>query len=592
MPVPAPPNPRLAPIPDGREKFAVMRFPIYGTDVSMELEGQRAGTTPIGSNVRTFEALTQRGRGGSRPGLRKFVTGSVATIPKSNPQAIQNLTVVVDPFGQLMPFPFDNVAGFTYDNLDISNLGRATLIDGSIGDVYEGGSGNLTNTKRRPVPKVTITPNDQTKVEGTTFTFVGTEFAIDSGITAYQTYTASQVDAAQAASDKANSAAAAAQAIYNADPTDAHAAYLEATTLAATLAGVALAAAQGLKALADASTVTSLTLTSTGSVDTAEPGTYPIKGKEAVGVALQLYRLRYATGTMTVTAAPVVEDIVFVQANISHHEGAGSTTVAYSSNVTAGNLLVVFWGADFGTVSSVTDTLGNTYTNAGTAAQDGSSRGACWYCINATTGANTVTVASSGSIKVASVLEYSGVNDVTPVENYQRSNNNSVSGPFFQNLTTPTVQTNPGTTTLAADILTPAVTSVTVTSSATFPTAPFTVKVDTEQLRVTNVAGTTWTVTRGFNSTTAATHTSGATVTQFNRNLKLGMFTMFFDNETFVPMLSPAATVRAAQNNGEDFMAMWVEEIIDTSAPLAMTGVLGGLGALNGAPAIGIAFKP
>lgn len=328
MPVPAPPNPHLAPIPDGREKFAVIRFPLYGTDVSMELENQRAGTTPIGANVRAFEALTQRGRGGSRPGLRKFVAGPVAVIPPSNPQAIQNLTVVVDPFGQLMPFPFNNVPGFTYDNLDISNLGRATLIDGSIGDVYEGGSGNLTNTKRRPVPKITITPNNQTKTQGDTFTFVGTEFTVDSGITAYRTYTASQVDAAQAASDKANSAAATAQAIYDADPTDAHAAYLEATTLAAVLAGVALAAAQGLKALADASEVTSLTLTSTGAVSTAEEGTYPIKGKEAVGVALQLYRIRYATGTMTVgpPASYVVFMNIFVDGVPTHFEVAWDGT--------------------------------------------------------------------------------------------------------------------------------------------------------------------------------------------------------------------------------------------------------------------------
>jgi hypothetical protein len=67
-------------------------------------------------------------------------------------------------------------------------------------------------------------------------------------------------------------------------------------------------------------------------------------------------------------------------------------------------------------------------------------------------------------------------------------------------------------TTLAAAITTTNGTSLTVTSSATFPAAPFRVVIDTELMLVTVVSGTTWTVTRGVESTTAATHASGTAV--------------------------------------------------------------------------------
>lgn len=69
--------------------------------------------------------------------------------------------------------------------------------------------------------------------------------------------------------------------------------------------------------------------------------------------------------------------------------------------------------------------------------------------------------------------------------------------------------------TLSAAIATTGATSLTVASSKNFPInlVPFTVMIDSEYLRVTAVSGTTFTVTRGYNSTTAATHSSGATVT-------------------------------------------------------------------------------
>lgn len=69
--------------------------------------------------------------------------------------------------------------------------------------------------------------------------------------------------------------------------------------------------------------------------------------------------------------------------------------------------------------------------------------------------------------------------------------------------------------------ITSSATSLTVTSTTLFPAASssatpptqFRVKIDTELLIVTGVSGTTWTVTRGAESTTAAAHSNSAAVT-------------------------------------------------------------------------------
>lgn len=79
-------------------------------------------------------------------------------------------------------------------------------------------------------------------------------------------------------------------------------------------------------------------------------------------------------------------------------------------------------------------------------------------------------------------------------------------------------KTDTPTTTLAAAIDS-AVTTVTVASAAGFPaSAPFRIKVDNEIMVVNSGAGTTsWSVTRGMDATTAASHSSGATVTHKQR---------------------------------------------------------------------------
>jgi hypothetical protein len=78
---------------------------------------------------------------------------------------------------------------------------------------------------------------------------------------------------------------------------------------------------------------------------------------------------------------------------------------------------------------------------------------------------------------------------------------------------------NNASTTLSAAVSSTSATSLTVASSTLFPSASsstggqFRILVGAEIMVVTNVSGTTWTVTRGAENTVATTHSSGAAVT-------------------------------------------------------------------------------
>lgn len=74
---------------------------------------------------------------------------------------------------------------------------------------------------------------------------------------------------------------------------------------------------------------------------------------------------------------------------------------------------------------------------------------------------------------------------------------------------------NTAATTLASAITSTSATSISVSSATAFPSAGnFRILIGTELLLVTAVSGTTWTVARGQESTTAATAISGAAVTE------------------------------------------------------------------------------
>jgi lysophospholipase L1-like esterase len=83
-------------------------------------------------------------------------------------------------------------------------------------------------------------------------------------------------------------------------------------------------------------------------------------------------------------------------------------------------------------------------------------------------------------------------------------------------------------TTLAAPIITTNGTAITVTSGALFPTVPFLVTIDTEILKCTDkgVGNIAWTVTRGEQSSTAATHLIATAV---QNNITAGDFSPFVE---------------------------------------------------------------
>lgn len=102
--------------------------------------------------------------------------------------------------------------------------------------------------------------------------------------------------------------------------------------------------------------------------------------------------------------------VAFVQAGSAINGGAStSVSKAFTSNITAGGLLVVsaFSEVDSSTVSSVTDTLGNTYvkaTDPTTSVGHGTHLGV-WYAMNSVAGANTVTFTAGQSGRIYLMVE-------------------------------------------------------------------------------------------------------------------------------------------------------------------------------------------
>jgi hypothetical protein len=93
---------------------------------------------------------------------------------------------------------------------------------------------------------------------------------------------------------------------------------------------------------------------------------------------------------------------------------------AFASNVTAGNLLIVF--VDSRDSSSVpTDTLGTAYTLLGSSGSFGfyDNLGLMYYGVAPSSGANTVSFATTGAVPAVAIAEFRGV---TPVLNAHASN--------------------------------------------------------------------------------------------------------------------------------------------------------------------------
>lgn len=85
-----------------------------------------------------------------------------------------------------------------------------------------------------------------------------------------------------------------------------------------------------------------------------------------------------------------------------------------------------------------------------------------------------------------------------------------------------------GASTTLTSSITSSQTTMQVASSAGFPATPFTVQIGVERVRVTNVSGTTWTISRSFNgSSDNQPHLSGSAVSlvDFAVNIQVGALT-------------------------------------------------------------------
>lgn len=115
--------------------------------------------------------------------------------------------------------------------------------------------------------------------------------------------------------------------------------------------------------------------------------------------------------------------VAFVQANNNLvSAGAASQNIAYSSNNTAGNLLLLVARVTDGalasapTISSITDTRGNNWI-AIQSIVNGNSRDILYAVYACGAGANTVTLTPNKACFFGTiVLEYSGLNTFSPVD--------------------------------------------------------------------------------------------------------------------------------------------------------------------------------
>lgn len=111
----------------------VLVFPWNGLDVAREFGRQPAGTSPDAENVRAFDTLAERKRGGSRHGLTKYVNETV-----NGDTPVQHLNILVDPTTPAVDAEADggDVVDPSTNNLRVRNPGRT---------VRQGGSGRPTN---------------------------------------------------------------------------------------------------------------------------------------------------------------------------------------------------------------------------------------------------------------------------------------------------------------------------------------------------------------------------------------------------------------------------------------------------------------
>ena len=128
---------------------------------------------------------------------------------------------------------------------------------------------------------------------------------------------------------------------------------------------------------------------------------------------------------------------------------SGAETCAFTSNVTAGYLLIVCFSHDTlagGDTFSVADTRGTVYTLAESAqSSSATNQLRVYWGIAPTSGANTVTVTRSffADACTVGVLEFSGIRQIAPIDDTSENNQDTGSyGAGTDNVTTGTITVN------------------------------------------------------------------------------------------------------------------------------------------------------
>lgn len=127
-------------------------FPSKGLERTCEFGRQPADTAPDGENVLSEESITSRVRGGSRPGLSKYINETVV-----GDFVVQHINVLVDPQAAALRAESSTPGGVpdpSTNNITMRNLGRV---------VISGGSGRVPNRNlpTSPPPPLAEVPQPQ-----------------------------------------------------------------------------------------------------------------------------------------------------------------------------------------------------------------------------------------------------------------------------------------------------------------------------------------------------------------------------------------------------------------------------------------------
>lgn len=458
------------------EKLVDIPYPVYGIDVAVNEWEQRTGTTPVGVNVRAVDAIDQRLRGGSRPGLDRYINERVNGVA-----AIQHLAVIVSTSGEALGWTDTTTGDFGGDpgggGIDFGPDGSSYL-DGTPGG---GGYQPLGSFQDENNPNqlyyITLTPSSQSGPANgvTTRRLTATTYqkSDNSPVGGINTHLRTSPGGRDGDNDSVATAITVGTADYDVTNNRVETVFYIATaTPIAGLGSIRSRVCRIRWTPFKLTEVTSASTASTGQVVIITGTLTDENGKPVEGRTIRLTATGSGTGngqtaitdangqvqfsvtddvpeTVTYSMEELSEQVVnetqdvtvtyggggiqFVQGDSNNGIFANGILLEFGDFVTAGNLLVmrVLWVGDYTdayptTPATITDDMGNTYTMAASAqlqphpATDYRMHLALYYCANCLGGEFEVTVTGAyqaGYNVTLAVAEYSGVNTTAPLHN-------------------------------------------------------------------------------------------------------------------------------------------------------------------------------